>query len=150
MLGKSQAVEDFNFCQPSQILPIYRIIARSPLSQILPIMNLAGKRTFVKHKWKQHLQEHACARADTALFSMHLCSCTRQRKFSHYEMKWKAKRYWIRESDHKVFRGEPIRLFFRCIRIRPQHNLYKGQFFYDIHKRHVNRLYTGSWSTDSR
>ena len=41
MSGKSQTIGDFTFSRPSQILPIYRIIARS-LSQILPIMNLAG------------------------------------------------------------------------------------------------------------
>ena len=40
MSGKSQTIGDFTFSRPSQILPIYRIIARS-LSQILPIMNLA-------------------------------------------------------------------------------------------------------------
>ena len=38
MSGKSQTIGDFTFCRPSQILPIYRIIARG-LSQILPIMN---------------------------------------------------------------------------------------------------------------
>ena len=34
MSGKSQTNGDFTFCRPSQILPIYRIIARS-LPQIL-------------------------------------------------------------------------------------------------------------------
>ena len=34
MSEKSQTIGDFAFCRPSQILPIYRIVARS-LSQIL-------------------------------------------------------------------------------------------------------------------
>ena len=38
---KSQTIGDFMFCQASQSLPIYRIFARG-LSQIFPIMNLAG------------------------------------------------------------------------------------------------------------
>ena len=41
MSGKSQTIRDFTFCRLSQILLIYRIIVRS-LSQILPILNLAG------------------------------------------------------------------------------------------------------------
>ena len=36
--GKSQTIGNFNFCRPSQILPIYRIFARG-LCQIFPIMN---------------------------------------------------------------------------------------------------------------
>ena len=48
MSGKSQTIGDFTFSRPSQILPIYRIIARR-LSQILPIMNLAGNGKCAKN-----------------------------------------------------------------------------------------------------
>ena len=49
MAEKSQTIGDFTFSRPSQILPIYRIIARS-LSQILPIMNLAGNGKCAKNR----------------------------------------------------------------------------------------------------
>ena len=48
MLGKSQTSRDSTFCRPSQILPIYRIIALS-LPQFLPIMNLAGNGKCAKN-----------------------------------------------------------------------------------------------------
>ena len=38
MSEKSQTIGDFAFCRPSQILPIYRIIARS-LSQYNTVLN---------------------------------------------------------------------------------------------------------------
>ena len=44
MSGKSQTIRDFTFCRPSQIWPIYRIIA-----QILPILNLKGNGKCAKN-----------------------------------------------------------------------------------------------------
>ena len=44
MSGKSQTIRDFTFCRPSQILPIYRIIA-----QILPTLNLKGNGKCAKN-----------------------------------------------------------------------------------------------------
>ena len=48
MSGKSQTIGNFTFSRLSQILFTYRIIARS-LSQILPIMNLAGNGKCAKN-----------------------------------------------------------------------------------------------------
>ena len=84
MSGKSQNGRDSTSCRPSQILPIYRIIARS-LSQILPIINLAGNGMCVKN-WilntnvPAFVQQHGCTRAYAASFSIHLRSFTRQCK----------------------------------------------------------------------
>ena len=67
MSGKSQTIGDFTFSRPSQILPIYLIIARG-LSQILPIMNLAGNGKWSKN-WVLNtnvtafIQQHWCKRA---------------------------------------------------------------------------------------
>ena len=44
MSGKSQTIRGFTFCRPSQIWPIYRIIA-----QILPILNLKGNGKCAKN-----------------------------------------------------------------------------------------------------
>ena len=44
MSGKSQTIRDFTFCRPSQIWPIYRIIA-----QILPILNFKGNGKCAKN-----------------------------------------------------------------------------------------------------
>ena len=41
MLGNSYTIGDFTFCRLSQTLPIYWILS-TRLSQILPILNLAG------------------------------------------------------------------------------------------------------------
>ena len=84
MSGKSQNSRDSTSCRPSQILPIYRIIARS-LSQILPILNLAGNGKCAKN-WilntnvPAFVQQHGCTRAYAASFSIHLRSFTRQCK----------------------------------------------------------------------
>ena len=67
MAEKSQTIGDFTFSRPSQILPIYRIIARS-LSQILRIMNLPGnwncaKNWVLKTNVTALIQQHWCTRA---------------------------------------------------------------------------------------
>ena len=72
MSGKSQKIGDFTFSRPSQILPIYRIIARR-LSQILPIMNLAGNGKCAKNRVLNKnvtafIQQHWCTRAYAATF----------------------------------------------------------------------------------
>ena len=72
MSGKSQTIGDFTFSRPSQILPIYRIIARR-LSQILPIMNLAGNGKCAKNRVLNKnvtafIQQHWCTRAYAATF----------------------------------------------------------------------------------
>ena len=74
MSGKSQTIGDFTFSRPSQILPIYRIIARR-LSQILPIMNLAGNGKCAKNRvlnknLTAFIQQHWCTRAYAATFSI--------------------------------------------------------------------------------
>ena len=74
MSGKSQTIGDFTFSRPSQILPIYRIIARR-LSQILPIMNLAGNGKCAKNRVLNKnvtafIQQHWCTRAYAASFSI--------------------------------------------------------------------------------
>ena len=122
MSGKSQTIEDLTFCQPSQILPIYWIIARL-LSQTFHIINSAGNGKFVKfklefeHKCKQHLQQYGCARADATSFSIHVFLHSSTKVF-HYEKqkppKWKAKRFWIKGYfwnmvRHTVFGGAPLR-----------------------------------------
>ena len=67
MSGKSQTIGDFPFSRPSQILPIYWIIARS-LSQILSIMNLAGNGKCAEN-WVLNtnvtafIHQHWCTRA---------------------------------------------------------------------------------------
>ena len=48
MLGNSYTIGDFTFCRLSQTLPIYWILA-TRLSQILPILNLAGNGKCVKN-----------------------------------------------------------------------------------------------------
>ena len=100
MSGKSQTSRDSTFCRPSQILPIYRIIARS-LSQILPIINLAGNEKCAKN-WilntniPAFVQQHGCTRAYAASFSIHLPSVTRQCKvFYSGKAESNKKRYTI-------------------------------------------------------
>ena len=89
MSGKSQTIGDFSFSRLSQILPIYRIIARS-LSQILPIMNLAGNGKCAKN-WVLNtnltafIPQHWCTRAYASSFSIHLCSCNRRCTVFHSE-----------------------------------------------------------------
>ena len=124
MSGKSPAIGDFTFSRPSQILPIYRIIARR-LSQILPIMNLAGKGKCAKNrvlnkKVTAFIQQHWCTRAYAASFSLHLCSCSRQCKvFRLWESRSQLKTPYhsslplgqeIRDSNHSCFRETPCLL----------------------------------------
>ena len=77
MSGKSQTSRDSTFCRPFQILPIYRIIARS-LSQIIPIINLAGNGKCAKN-WILNTNV-PCWYIYAASFSIHLRSFTRQCK----------------------------------------------------------------------
>ena len=74
MSENSQTIGDFTFSRPSQTLPIYRIIARR-LSQILPIMNLAGNGKCAKNRVLNKnvtafIQQHWCTRAYAASFSI--------------------------------------------------------------------------------
>ena len=48
MLGNSYTIGDFTFCRLSQTLPVYWILS-TRLSQILPILNLAGNGKCVKN-----------------------------------------------------------------------------------------------------
>ena len=104
MSGKSQTIGDFTFCRPSQILPIYQIIARG-LSQILPIMNLAGNGKCAKNRNLNTsvtaFQQHGCTQAYAA-YSPYICvlalvnarfSILRKQK----PAKRRTKRFWIRE-----------------------------------------------------
>ena len=122
MLGKSQTSRDSTFCRPSQILPIYRIIARS-LPQFLPIMNLAGNGKCVKN-WilntnvTAFIQQHGCTRAYAASFSIHLRSFARSsmQEFPFWKGRSQLKTPYhssfplgqeIRDSNHSCFRETP-------------------------------------------
>ena len=98
MSGKSQTIGDFTFCSPSQILLIYRIIAKKSVPDS-PDYEFGGK-------WKvcQKLKlEHKCnSITATWMHTTLCCSCTSQCKVFHSEKKKKptkrrTKRFWIRE-----------------------------------------------------
>ena len=122
--GKSQKIRGFTFCRLSQILPIYRISARS-LSQDSPNYEFGGI-------WKvpQKLKfEHKCNSVTATWMHTNLCrvvlntcvlplvnarfSILKKQKPSN----WRAKRFWIREylkegekygQFHTLFRVTPI------------------------------------------
>ena len=111
MSGKSQNGRDSTSCRPSQILPIYRIIARS-LSQILPILNLAGNGKCAKILNLEH--KCTCICTATWMHTSLCCVVLNTSAFFHSSMQgflfWKGKkrhiillslkREEIRDSNH--------------------------------------------------
>ena len=70
MLGKSQTSRDSTFCRPSQILPIYRITVRQKSAPVSPYYEFGGK-----WKVRQKLNlEHKCNSIYTATW-MHTSLC---------------------------------------------------------------------------
>ena len=125
MSGKSQKIGDFTFCSPSQILPIYRIIAKKSVPDS-PDNEFGGK-------WKvcQKLKlEHKCNSITATWMHTSLCCVVlntsvflnSSMQFSILEKqkptKRRGTRFWIREYlkkrreiwsvPHTVFRVSPI------------------------------------------